>query len=87
MGVALFREGFVTQPNIWNRIQRGLLDEIQKERNGEAIDRDLMANLIRMLLAVHLYHEGFEARFLGESSEHYLSQSNEKLNTLEVTSS
>lgn len=44
------------------KLQRGLLQQIQTERRGDAINRQLLTNLLRMLSSLGIYSTAFEVR-------------------------
>lgn len=49
MGLDLFRKHVLNNNRIRKRTIEGILEMIQLERNGDAIDRSLVKNLLRML--------------------------------------
>lgn len=49
MGLDLFRINIVNNPVVQTRTIGGLLHLIERERNGEAVDRQLLKSLLRML--------------------------------------
>lgn len=49
MGLDLFRINIVNNPVVQMRTIGGLLHLIERERNGEAVDRQLLKSLLRML--------------------------------------
>ena len=49
LGLELFRIHIVTNSMVQSRTITGILDLIEKERNGDAVDRQLLKSLLRML--------------------------------------
>ena len=49
LGLELFRVHIVTNPIVQARTVGGILHLIERERNGEAVDRQLLKSLLRML--------------------------------------
>ncbi|XP_067136067.1 LOW QUALITY PROTEIN: cullin-4B [Centruroides vittatus] len=49
MGLDMFRIHIISNPLVQSRTVDGLLMLIEKERNGETVDRGLLKNLLRML--------------------------------------
>ena len=49
MGLDLFRSNIVGHHIVQNKTVEGLLQLISRERSGEAVDRQLMKSLLRML--------------------------------------
>ncbi|CAH8517183.1 unnamed protein product [Heterobilharzia americana] len=50
LALKLFREDVITREKVQSRLLCQILDEIRKERCGEAIDRQLLRTVIRMLV-------------------------------------
>lgn len=61
------------------RIVRGLLQLVERERHGEAVDRALLASLLRMLKDLGLYQGRFEAPFLAETGAFYRAEAAAKV--------
>jgi hypothetical protein len=66
-------------PQVKARIVRGLLLLVERERHGEAVDRQLVASLVRMLKDLGLYASQFEAPFLEESRAFYKAEAAAKI--------
>ena len=49
MGLDLFRVHIISEPVVQARTLGGLLHLMERERSGEAIDRQLLKSLLRML--------------------------------------
>ena len=49
LGLELFRIHIATNSVVQSRTINGILDLIERERNGEAVDRQLLKSLLRML--------------------------------------
>jgi hypothetical protein len=58
---------------------RGLLLLVERERHGEAVDRQLIASLLRMLKDLGLYSDRFEAPFLAETAAFYKAEGGTKV--------
>jgi cullin-4 len=84
MGLELF--GLViNQPKICDRILKGILAYIYKERCGESVDRTLLKNLLRMFVDLQLYQSLFELEFLRETEKLYYAESLKMLRDNEFT--
>ena len=57
----------------------GLLALVERERNGESINRQLLSGLVRMLNELGLYTLSFQGRFLEASSSYYQAEGEEML--------
>ncbi|CAH8517719.1 unnamed protein product [Schistosoma bovis] len=71
LALKLFREDVITQEKVQSRLMCQILDEIHKERCGEAIDRQLLRTVIRMLVDLKLYDSIFLAEFVCKSQQLY----------------
>eukprot|EP00644_Phytophthora_capsici_P001450 jgi/Phyca11/542901/estExt2_Genewise1Plus.C_PHYCAscaffold_100417 len=83
MGLNLVRDNLVQRRALESKLIDALLELVEHERKGEAINRSYLYNLLRMLLALHLYHADFEAPFL-MASERFYQQ--EGITTVEAVS-
>ncbi|TDH71978.1 hypothetical protein CCR75_004879 [Bremia lactucae] len=71
MGLNLMRDHLVQHRSLEMKLIEALLNLVEHERKGEAINRSYLYNLLRMLLSLHLYHADFEAPFLMASERFY----------------
>jgi len=55
------------------RLVQGLLSMIERERNGEVIDRASLTALVRMLSTLQLYDTLFQPLFLEASRRYYVA--------------
>lgn len=62
----------------------GLLQLIEAERSGEAIDRVLMAHLLRCFTSLGIYTTAFQTPFLQQTNEFYASEGLRCMATYEV---
>eukprot|EP00743_Colponemidia_sp_Colp-15_P004129 GILK01004457.1.p1 GENE.GILK01004457.1~~GILK01004457.1.p1 ORF type:complete len:721 (-),score=162.74 GILK01004457.1:108-2270(-) len=74
MGLQLFRQHLSRYADVEKKIITGLLSLIQRERNGEAIDRLLVKSLLRMCSALQIYSDSFEKPFLEETNSFYAAE-------------
>ncbi|CAF0964096.1 unnamed protein product [Rotaria sordida] len=81
----LFRRYIMQNSIISNRCINGILKLIEQERRGETIDRNLIKNLIRMLIDLHLYRKDFEPSFLQSTEELYHNEGRQLIQTLEIS--
>jgi len=63
----------VKEPAVSERLVQGLLSMIERERNGEAIDRAALTALVRMLSTLQLYDALFQPPFLEASRRYYVA--------------
>lgn len=78
LGISLFRDVVVSHSSILPRLSQTLLTNIDRERNGEAIDAPLMRSVTRMLAQLGEYDSGtsvyasvFEDSFLDRTRQFY----------------
>lgn len=88
LGLSLFRDVVIRNPSILPRLSGTLLDSIDKERNGEAVDTHLIRSITRMLaelgndknaksVYVNVFEDGFLERtrhFYAREARLYLSE-------------
>ncbi|KAJ0410485.1 hypothetical protein ATCC90586_000655 [Pythium insidiosum] len=74
MGLQLLRQHITARKRVATRLVQGLLELIERERKGEVIPRSHLYDLLRMLLALQLYHPRFEAPFLEASERFYAAE-------------
>ncbi|KAH7962170.1 hypothetical protein HPB52_014672 [Rhipicephalus sanguineus] len=78
VGLELFRTHIASNPGVQSRTVDGLLELIERERGGDAVDRSLLKSLIRMLSDLQMYGEVFEGRFL-EATERLYGEEGQRL--------
>uniref|UniRef100_A0AAX7SP82 Cullin-4B n=1 Tax=Astatotilapia calliptera TaxID=8154 RepID=A0AAX7SP82_ASTCA len=74
MGLELFRFYIISDLKVQSKTIDGILLLIERERNGEAIDRSLLRSLLSMLSDLQIYQESFEQRFLEETNRLYAAE-------------
>lgn len=74
MGLHLFRTHLALHPEVERKGVEGLLVLIDAERKGEAVDRTLVRDLLRMLSSLGMYTQAFEGAFLAHSSRFYAAE-------------
>ena len=62
----------------------GLLQLIEAERRGDAVDRALIAQLLRCFSALGIYAEAFQAPFLQQTAEFYAAEGLQAMATMET---
>ena len=62
MGLDIFKTHIISNPLVQTRTVDGLLLVIDKERQGENVDRSLLKSLLRMLSDLGIYHDAFEVK-------------------------
>uniref|UniRef100_A0A8K9XI34 Cullin-4A n=1 Tax=Oncorhynchus mykiss TaxID=8022 RepID=A0A8K9XI34_ONCMY len=73
-GLELFRNHIVSDGAVQKRTVDGILEQIERERNGETVDRSLLRSLLGMLSDLQVYKESFEERFLMETDRLYAAE-------------
>ncbi|CAH8517237.1 unnamed protein product [Heterobilharzia americana] len=84
LALKLFREDVITREKVQSRLLCQILDEIRKERCGEAIDRQLLRTVIRMLVDLKLYDSIFLTEFLRKSQQLYTYEADSLARQLSV---
>jgi len=76
MGLSLLRSHICGHAQLEATILEALLGLIERERNGEELHIGLLHGCVRMLVALGLYTQRFEARFLEETAQYYEKEGN-----------
>lgn len=84
MGLDLFRNHIALNNIVQKRTVEGLLMLIEKERNGDSVDRTLLKSLLRMLSDLQIYQTAFEEKFLMATKQLYQAEGQKKMQELEV---
>ncbi|KAM6952899.1 cullin-4B [Lycodopsis pacificus] len=84
MGLELFRFYIISDPKVQSKTIDGILLLIERERNGEAIDRSLLRSLLSMLSDLQIYQDSFEQRFLEETNRLYAAEGQRLMQEREV---
>ena len=82
-GMELFQDRVARHPRIKERLLQMMLSFIQRERNGEMIDRQLAKSTTSMYVDISsdLYTQDFEAPFLASSETFYEKESQQYIST------
>ncbi|XP_071553163.1 cullin-4A [Temnothorax nylanderi] len=84
MGLHLFRLHIVLNSLVQTRTVEGLLMLIEKERQGDTVDRTLLKSLLRMLSDLQIYQEAFETKFLVATERLYAAEGLRLMNEHDV---
>ncbi|NXR36957.1 CUL4A protein, partial [Zosterops hypoxanthus] len=85
MGLELFRTHIISDKQVQTKTIDGILLLIERERNGEAVDRSLLRSLLSMLSDLQqVYKESFEQRFLEETNCLYAAEGQRLMQEREV---
>lgn len=84
MGLELFSKYILVNTLVQTRIVEGLLMLIEKERQGDKVDRILLNSLLRMLYDLQIYEQAFEPKFLQSTERLYAAEGLSLWQELEV---
>ncbi|XP_050314082.1 cullin-4B [Anthonomus grandis grandis] len=84
MGLELFGKYILLNTLVQTRVVEGLLMLIEKERQGDQVDRSLLKSLLRMLTDLQIYDKAFEHKFLQATERLYAAEGQRLMQTLEV---
>ncbi|CAH3104933.1 unnamed protein product [Porites lobata] len=84
MSLNLFRKHIMSNPTVQSRTVDGLLQLIENERHGEAVDRTLLKSLLRMLADLQMYEDAFETKFLKATEALYHEEGNRYMQETDV---
>ncbi|XP_054266080.1 cullin-4A-like [Macrosteles quadrilineatus] len=85
MGLDLFRQHIVLHTLVQTRTVEGLLMLIEKERQGDTVDRTLLKSLLRMLSDLQIYQDAFESKFLVATEVLYAAEGKQLIQDMEVS--
>jgi len=84
MGLEIFKIHIISNPLVQTRTVDGLLFVIDKERQGDTVDRSLLKSLLRMLSDLGIYQEAFETKFLISTERMYSAEGQRLMQEREV---
>ena len=84
MGLQLFRAHLERRPEVVTKTVAGLLLLIEKERNGDQVERGLLHSLLRMYHDLGLYPSEFEGRFVDATTRYYAAEAEARLAATDV---
>ncbi|KAK8762567.1 hypothetical protein V5799_026169 [Amblyomma americanum] len=84
LGLVLFRDNVARYDDVRDKLREMLLQMINRDREGEVVDRPLVKDACQMLIKVgvdsrSVYEEDFERSFLDESAKFYSLESQKHL--------
>lgn len=74
MGLSLLRSSLKSNRMVEQSIVKGVLQQVERERKGDKVDRSLIKSLLKMLSALETYKEVFEGAFLAATEAFYDSE-------------
>lgn len=84
LSLEIFKNHIINNKTIQSRCVNGLLMLIERERNGEMVDRSLIKNLLTMLYKLQLYQTIFETEFIKSSEKLYSIEGETLIQQLEI---
>ena len=84
MGVAFFRERLELNQDLEKKMLTGIISTINAERDGQAVDTQLLHRLIGMLSSIGSYQDKFEIPFLLESRRFFREEGLQLVNETDV---
>nr|CAG4640653.1 EOG090X01NX [Eulimnadia texana] len=85
MGLDIFKVSIISHPLVQTRTVDGLLLLIEKERQGDTVDRSLLKSLLRMLSDLGIYQEAFENKFLAATDQMFSAEGQRLMQEWEVS--
>lgn len=85
MGLRIFCENLLSQKAVRAQLFAGILLLVEKERQGENVQRPLLKRLLRMLSALELYATLFEPEFLSATKHFYRAEADRLLQSMVVS--
>ncbi|ETV85831.1 hypothetical protein H257_02392 [Aphanomyces astaci] len=86
MGVGCFQATIQTLPPLEAKVTSSFLQEVERERYGETVQRNHLKSLVRMATALHMYTKHVERPFLAASEVFYAQEGQQLLESASVGS-
>lgn len=86
MGLGIFRNHFSKSRDIQDKTVSGLLNLVDRERDGETVDNLMLKNLLSMFTAIGTYEQVLEKAFLASTDTYYRKESDKLVMSLDVPS-
>jgi len=84
MGLYFFRTHLQSRQELEQKLIGSILQQIEAERNGEDVNRDLLKSLLRMMWSLGIYTSAFQGRFLDETSLFYTKEGSRYMETADA---
>ncbi|KAG1686593.1 Cullin-4A [Nymphon striatum] len=84
IGLEMYRTHIIGHSTVQSRTVDGILKLIKEERFGEAVDRGLLKNLLRMLSDLQIYQSAFQEKFLQTTEQLYRAEGQQLMQEREV---
>ncbi|PSC74717.1 cullin 4 [Micractinium conductrix] len=84
LGLRQLRAQLEALPHVHHRIVEALLQLVEAERGGEAVNRHLLKHAVDMLSNLRLYEDGVQDTLLSSASQYYTRESAQLINELEL---
>ena len=79
MGLQIYRTHLSRRPEVARKAVQGLLQLVEKERQGDVVERNLLHSLLRMLHDLGMYVDLFEGHFLSATHAFYATEAASRL--------
>uniref|UniRef100_A0A6P7GT09 Cullin-4B-like n=1 Tax=Diabrotica virgifera virgifera TaxID=50390 RepID=A0A6P7GT09_DIAVI len=84
MGLETFSKYILLNTLVQTRVVEGLLMLIEKERQGDQVDRTLLKSLLRMLTDLQIYDKAFEQKFLQATERLFAAEGQRLIQLLDI---
>ncbi|KFM25773.1 Cullin-4 [Auxenochlorella protothecoides] len=84
LGLSDFGAELAARPALVDRVVRGLVDLVEADRNGAAVDGKLAAGLLQALTLLHLYGPAFQRPLLAATLAYYTAEGTRLAQELDV---
>lgn len=84
MGLHIFRHHFSSAHAVQDRTVKSLLEIIDRDRDGEAVDNSVLKSLLSMFTAIGTYEKAFEKPFLASTDQYYRKESEKLISECDI---
>ncbi|OQR94149.1 Cullin family protein [Achlya hypogyna] len=84
MGLACFQDALHVLPALESKITAAFLQEVERERHGETVQRTHLKTLVRMTVALQIYGRHIERPFLAAAEVFYAKEGQAQMEAMNV---
>eukprot|EP01080_Neovahlkampfia_damariscottae_P011659 gene11659-4896_t len=84
MGLELFKLNVIANTEVLSKIEKGILELVRLERNGDSIDKLNLKKTVQMFLSLGIY-ENLEKKIITSTCEYYTNEGKNLVQSLNLT--
>jgi cullin 4 len=83
MGLKLFKDNVISNSEVVSKLENGILELLNLERNGDSIDKMNLKKIVGMFLSLGIY-ENLEKKIIHSTSDYFSNEGKTLVQTLNV---